>query len=72
MEIEKKKRKEKPKVIANRIAILPYSTFERVPVIFYHTNLLRSMPLGNNEDLDRGYDDMIGCATCSLSQHLMQ
>jgi len=38
MEIEKKKRKEKPKVIANRIAILPYSTFERVPVIFYHTN----------------------------------
>ena len=34
--------------------------------------LLRSMPLGNNEDLGRGYDDMIGCATCSLSQRLMQ
>ena len=42
MEIEKKKkkkkRKEKPKVIANRIAMLLYSTFERVPVIFYHAN----------------------------------
>jgi len=30
------------------------------------------MPLGNNEDLGKGYDDMIGCATCSLSQRLMQ
>jgi len=23
-------------------------------------------------DMGKGYDDMIGCATCSLSQHLMQ
>ena len=42
MEIEKKKkkkkRKEKPKVIANKIAMLPYSTFKRVPVISYCTN----------------------------------
>ena len=34
--------------------------------------LLQSMPLGNNVDLGKGYDDMIGCATCSLSQRLMQ
>ena len=33
MEIEKKK--EKPKVIANKIAMLLYFTFERVSVIFY-------------------------------------
>jgi len=30
------------------------------------------MPLVNNEGLGKGYDDMIGCATCSLSQRLMQ
>ena len=34
--------------------------------------LLLSMPLGNNMDKGKGYDDMIGCATCSLSQRLMQ
>ena len=34
--------------------------------------VLRSMPLGNNVDLGKGYDDMISCATCSLSQRLMQ
>ena len=34
--------------------------------------LLRLMPLGNNMDMGKGYDDMIGCATCSLSQYLMQ
>ena len=37
-EKKKKKRKEKPKIIANRIAMLLYSTFKRVPVIFYHAN----------------------------------
>ena len=36
----KRKRKRKNKLIyANKIATLLYSTFERVPVIFYHTNL---------------------------------
>ena len=34
--------------------------------------VLRLIPPGNNEDLGKGYDDMIGCATCSLSQRLMQ
>ena len=34
--------------------------------------LLLSMPLGNNMDKGKGYDDMIGCATCSLSHRLMQ
>ena len=34
--------------------------------------LLRLMPLGNSMDMGKGYDDMIGCATCSLSQCLMQ
>ena len=39
---------------------------------FFVNYLLRLMPLGNNEDLGKGYNDMIGCATCSLSQRLMQ
>jgi len=45
MEKEKRKRKEKEKKkgnkpsYVNRIAILLYSTFERVPVVFYHANL---------------------------------
>ena len=34
--------------------------------------LLRLMPLGNSMDMGKGYDDMIGCATCNLSQRLMQ
>ena len=34
--------------------------------------MLRSMPPGNSMDKGKGYDDMIGCATCSLSQRLMQ
>ena len=37
-EKKKKKRKEKSKVIANRIAMLLYSTFKRVSVIFYCAN----------------------------------
>ena len=53
----KRKRKQKP-TYDNKI-----STF---------TILLRSMPLGNSMDIGKGYDDMIGCATCSLSQRLMQ
>jgi len=36
---KKKKRKEKLPKIANRIATLLYSTFERVPVVFYHATL---------------------------------
>ena len=40
--------------------------------LFISQNMLRSMPLGNNVDLGKGYDDMIGCTTCSLSQRLMQ
>jgi len=37
---KKKKRKEKNKPIyAKRITILLYTTFKRVPVVFYHTNL---------------------------------
>ena len=34
--------------------------------------LLRSLPPGDSMDMGKEYDDMIGCATCSLSQHLMQ
>ena len=34
--------------------------------------MLRLMPSGDSMDMGRGYDDMIGCATCSLSQCLMQ
>ena len=30
------------------------------------------MPPGDSIDIGKGYDDMIGCATCSLSQHHMQ
>ena len=30
------------------------------------------MPPGDSMDMGKGYDDMIGCATCSLSQRLMQ
>ena len=33
--------------------------------------LLRLIPLGNNEDLGKEYNDMISCATCSLSQCLI-
>ena len=34
--------------------------------------LLQSMPPGDSMDMGQGYDDIIGCATCSLSQCLMQ
>jgi len=34
--------------------------------------LLRSMPPRDSMDMGKGYDDMISCATCSLSQCLMQ
>ena len=34
--------------------------------------VLRLMPPGDSMDMGKGYDDMIGCATCSLSQCLMQ
>ena len=37
-----------------------------------NNKLLRLMPPGNSMDKGKGYDDMISCATCSLSQHLMQ
>ena len=30
------------------------------------------MPSGVSMDIGKGYDDMISCTTCSLSQHLMQ
>jgi len=33
--------------------------------------LLRLTPPGDSMDMGKGYDDMIGCATCSLSQRLM-
>ena len=39
---KKKKKKEKKKnkpIYANRIATLLYSTFKRVSIVFYHTNL---------------------------------
>jgi len=40
---KKRKRKERKKEnkpsYVNRIATLLYSTFERVPVVFYHANL---------------------------------
>jgi len=39
---KKRKRKNRRKtksVYVNRIATLLYSTFERVPVVFYHANL---------------------------------
>ena len=35
---KKKKRKNKP-IYANRIIILLYSTFERIPIVFYCANL---------------------------------
>ena len=34
--------------------------------------MLRSIPPGDNMDMGKGYDNMISCATCSLSQRLMQ
>jgi len=34
--------------------------------------LLRSMPPRDSMDMGKEYDDMIGCATCSLSQRLIQ
>ena len=34
--------------------------------------LLQSMPPRDSMDMGKGYDNMIGCATCSLSQRLMQ
>jgi len=34
--------------------------------------LLQSMPPGDSMDIGKRYDNMIGCATCSLSQCLMQ
>jgi len=33
--------------------------------------LLRLMPPGDSMDMGKGYDDMIGCTTYSLSQRLM-
>ena len=36
------------------------------------STMLRSMPPGDSMDMGKGYNDMIGCATCSLSQRLMQ
>ena len=30
------------------------------------------MPPGGSMDMGKGYDNMIGCTTCSLSQCLMQ
>ena len=40
MKKRKKKRKKKENKLhyVNRIAILLYSTFKRVPVVFYHAN----------------------------------
>jgi len=38
-EKEKKEQKENKLIYVNRIATLLYSTFERVPVVFYHANL---------------------------------
>jgi len=38
MKKEKKRKENKPSYV-NRIATLLYSTFERVPVVFYHANL---------------------------------
>jgi len=35
----KRKRKRNKPIYANRIATLLYSTYERVPVVFYHANL---------------------------------
>jgi len=34
--------------------------------------MLQLMPPGDSMDMGKGYDDMIGCTTCSLSQHLIQ
>jgi len=34
--------------------------------------MLQSMPPGECMDKGKGYDDMIGYATYSLSQHLIQ
>ena len=36
---EKKEQKENEPIYVNKIATLLYSTFERVPVVFYHANL---------------------------------
>ena len=34
--------------------------------------MLQSMPPGDSMDMGKEYDNMISCATCSLSQCLMQ
>ena len=34
--------------------------------------MLRSIPPGESMYKGKGYDNVIGCITCSLSQHLMQ
>jgi len=38
-ENEKERKKENKPIYANRITTLLYSTFERVPIVFYHANL---------------------------------
>jgi len=40
--------------------------------IFFTIMLLWLTPPGDSMDIGQGYDDMIGYATCSLSQRLMQ
>ena len=43
-----------------------------ISVICCHFCILWSMPPGDNMNMGKGYNDMIGYATCSLSQCLMQ
>ena len=38
MKKEKERKKENKPIYTNRITILLYSTFKRVPVVFYHAN----------------------------------
>ena len=38
-EKEKERKKENKPIYTNRITTLPYSTFERVSIVFYYANL---------------------------------
>ena len=40
--------------------------------IVLRLKVLRSISPGDSMDMDKGYDDIISCATCSLSQCFMQ
>jgi len=54
------------------IVVEAFLYFPNYFLIFYYMYLLQSMPSGDSMDMGKGYNNMISCTTCSLSQHLMQ